>query len=168
MNLTELLYHSDRFQGLEAADIKVLAHSFDVRRYADGHRFCTRPAQACAMHLLISGQLEITYWGGRRHHPLWTQRLGPGDFFGCHLEDRSDPARIEEVARGPVTVASLPHEACALLLHGHSPLTHRFQQVFHDCLHAQACNTEDRDAPHAVAMTGRIDTPRRRLTDLIA
>lgn len=137
MNLTELLYHTDRFQGLEPADINTLEHAFDVRNYPDGHRFCTKPTQACAMHLLISGRVEVVYRHIDHCHAAWTQWLGPGDFFGCHGEDHSDPTRIDEIARGAVSVATLPHQACALLLHGHSPLTQRFQQSFHSCTHRQ-------------------------------
>lgn len=156
MDLTELFYQTDRFQGLEAADIDTLERVFDVRHYADGHRFCTKPAQACAMHLLVSGQVEVAYRPIDHHHAVWTQRLGPGDFFGCHGDDHSDPARIDEIARGPVMVATLPHQACALLLHGHSPLADRFQQLFHDCIHRQTRHPGAAEQAHDGATITRI------------
>lgn len=130
MNLSDLLHIAPKFRELEQSDIDTLEQALDVRDYRDGHLFCAKPAQACALHLVVRGEIEVTYWGCDQRNLLWSQHLGPGDFFGCHAENRNDPAKVRETAQGPVTVASLPHEACNLLLHGHSPLTHRFQRIF--------------------------------------
>lgn len=129
IDLDRVLESTDRFAGLPAQDLQILAAAMRVRSYDESDEIVSQGDSADGLYLLVEGQCEVWRRPTPNERSRCLARLGPGDMIGLIALVDNHPRSATVVAKGPVKAAFLPHRAFTMLFESGAPISVRFQRL---------------------------------------
>lgn len=110
-------------------EITVLARAMSVDAYPDDHKFIVEGERGDTLFLLLEGSVLITRRSEGQRCAEFIERLHVGAMFGLLSLIDSGPRAASCVAKGPVTIASLPRSAFNLLTNTNAGIGQHFQYL---------------------------------------